>query len=429
MTIRSRQANPTFGQVLSYDAKFCQSVLRTSQFRIVLYWTLITFVIIFPKSGVKVGSVPLTTGYAVICAAALLALIDNLLHHRSSMMSFAALVLSAPFGGIVVLSLAINGATDLGSALAAVMAFVVLPSIFLGLFSCQLGTIPWATIRRSIVFSVRVVAVFGLSLFLTKLVTGALFEVPYLTVNVDDVGLIEKTKMIDRGGIYKLISTYNNGNLFGASMLLLFPLYLWLERSRFFVAAVIASLILTLSRTVWLGLLIACLLTMLQRKVTAQLLIGLAFGIALFILVVWLIAGFISNGSGFLIDPTLGGRSSTLEETTDIGLLPSTPVEMLPEIVYAGLIKQFGVVGLLAFIIFLFAAVLVAKIRSVELQPVQKKAILGIYTYAFICSGDGAIMLIPVIPIFLFVSLILLEAPRLSIDNMRVALQRRANAS
>jgi hypothetical protein len=85
-------------------------------------------------------------------------------------------------------------------------------------------------------------------------------------------------------------------------------------------------------------------------------------------------------------------------------------------------VRQFGVLGLLAFIIFLFAPVLVAKIRSVVLQPVQNKAILGIYTYAFICSGDGAVMLIPVIPIFLFVSIILLEAPRLSIDNVRVAL-------
>ena len=390
-----------------------------SQSRIFLYWALVAFVIIFPKSGVKAGTIPLTTGYAAICVAALLALTDNLLHSRRSFASLATLGLSMPFGSVVALSLTINGSVDQGSALAAVMSFIVTPGIFLGLFSCQFVMIPWPTIRRSIVLSVRFVAVFGLILFVIKLETGTFLEIPYLTVNAGDAGLLESTKNIDRSGVYKLISTYNNGNLFGASMLLLLPLYFWAERSRIFLVIVVTALILTLSRTVWIGLLVASVLTILQRRLTARLLIALACGIALFLVVVWVTAVFISNGVNFLMDPTLGGRSSTLEQTTDLRLLPATPVIMLPEIVYAGVVQQYGLIGLLEFIAFLFAPVIAARMRYSKFLPMQRHAALGIYTYAFICFGDGAIMLIPVIPIFLLVSLILLEAPRLAGAKMR----------
>jgi hypothetical protein len=399
-----------------------------SQCRIIFYWALILFVVIFPKSGVKAGAIPLTTGYAIICAAAFFALTDNVLHSRSSLAAFLALALCGPFGVVVALGLISNGSIDQGSALAAVTSFMVLPPIFFGLFSSQLVMIPWATIRRSIVFSLRIVAVYGVFLFFIKLMTGSFLEIPYLTVNAGDAGLLETTKNIDRGGIFKLISTYNNGNLFGASMLLLLPLYLWLERSRLFISIVIIALVLTLSRAVWLGLLVACVLTILQRRLTAQLLVALALGTGLFIFVVWLVGMWISDGWGFMIDPSLGGRSYMLEQTTNISLLPSEPVEMLPEIVYAGVIKQFGVIGLLAFVMFLLAPVAVAKMRPGRLMPAQRYAALGIYSYAFICFGDGGIMLIPVIPIFLFVSIILLEGPRLTGAKPSYAARRSASA-
>jgi hypothetical protein len=106
------------------------------------YWALVAFVIIFPKSGVKAGVIPLTTGYAAICVAALLALTDNLLHSRKSFASLATLGLSMPFGSVVALSLTINGSVDQGSALAAVMSFILIPAIFLGPLSCQFVMIP-----------------------------------------------------------------------------------------------------------------------------------------------------------------------------------------------------------------------------------------------------------------------------------------------
>nr|WP_294550807.1 hypothetical protein [uncultured Rhodopila sp.] len=391
-----------------------------SRTRIIVYWVLIIFIVIFPKSGVKSGVVPLTTGYALVCLAAPLAMADNLLRSRSSIASFMALAMCAPFGGVVALSLWINGAVTPGAGLAAVASFILLPPVFFGLFASQLAMIPWPVIRRSIIISMRVVAVYGLFLFALKLLTGSFLEIPYLTVNADDAGMLESTKHIDRGGIFKLISTYNNGNLFGASMLLLLPLYIWMERSRVFIGIFIAAMILTLSRSVWLGLLATCAMMTLQSKVTARMLVVSACGLALFVVAIWFIAGYVGNGSNFLIDPTMGGRNSTLDQMTQIGLMPDTPVDMLPEIVYAGVIVQYGVLGLLAFCAYLFGPIVVAKIRFPKLLPVQRYAATGILGYAAICLADGGIMLIPVIPIFLFVSIILLEAPRLMNAGNRI---------
>src|SRR5690606_25097688 len=71
--------------------------------------------------------------------------------------------------------------------------------------------------------------------------------------NAGDVGALEG-KHIDRGGIFKLISTYNNGNIFGICMVMLLPLYACLERRTWPQLVVKAALVLTLSRTVWAGL-------------------------------------------------------------------------------------------------------------------------------------------------------------------------------
>ena len=90
---------------------------------------------------------------------------------------------------------------------------------------------------------------------------GRFVEIPFLTVNFHDVGTLETTKYIDRGGIFKLISTYNNGNVYGVCLLMLLPFYNSVEPSKLKRMIVKLSLLLTLSRTVWFGLFFAEILT------------------------------------------------------------------------------------------------------------------------------------------------------------------------
>ena len=90
--------------------------------------------------------------------------------------------------------------------------------------------------------AVLFVSAYGIFLFFYKLGTGSFIEIPYLTVNAGDLGELEG-KSIDRGGIFKLISTYNNGNVYGISILILLPLYAHLEKRLSRVLTVKASLV------------------------------------------------------------------------------------------------------------------------------------------------------------------------------------------
>jgi hypothetical protein len=374
---------------------------------------LIVFVIIFPKSGIKMGTIPVTTGYVLICIMAGLASARFCLVPKVGTASLLALALCGPFAGLVGLTLLTNGAASQGAAFSALVSFILLPVIFFGLFSSLLPRLRSETVRCSIVLALRVVASYGIILFLIKMKTGTFFEVPYLTVNADDVGLLESTKHIQRGDVFKLIATYNNGNLLGASLLLLVPLYLGFERSRVMAIIVIAALMLTLSRSVWLGLFFAMGSLGLRKRPTVGSLLSLVIGGVIMILAVRFLIEFIGQDMGFLTDRSLGGRAEMLSSISAVTLMPSRQVDMIPEIVYAGIVQQYGVIGLCAFMLFLVAPILAAKVLYESFSEVQARAALGMYSYMLICFADGAIMLIPVLAIFFFVATILLEAPRL----------------
>src|SRR5690606_38415621 len=103
-----------------------------------------------------------------------------------------------------------------------------LPPVILLVLGIHMDRLDLRPLLRALRAAVLLVSVYGIFLFFYKLLTGSFIEIPYLTVNAGDVGEMEG-KSIDRGGIFKLISTYNNGNVYGISMLILLPLYAYLE--------------------------------------------------------------------------------------------------------------------------------------------------------------------------------------------------------
>lgn len=379
----------------------------------VCYWLLIVFIIIFPKSGIKMDTIPLTTGYVLIYIMAGLASIRFCLAPTFGTASFLALALCSPFASLVAVTLLANGAASKGAAFSAITSFILLPVIFFGLFSSVLASLRCETVQCSIVFALRVVALYGIILFVMKMKTGVYFEVPYLTINADDLGMLESTKNIQRGDVFKLISTYNNGNLLGASLLIVLPLYLGFERSRVMAIIVIAALLLTLSRTVWIGLIFAMASLGLRKRPTVRSLLSMVVGGSITMLSLIFLTKFIGQDMSFLMDSNLGGRAETLSSISSVTLMLPKQVDMLPEIVYAGIVRQYGVFGLCNFILFLTAPILASNLLYRRLSEVQARAALGIYTYIIVCFMDGAIMLIPVLAIFFFVATILLEAPRL----------------
>ena len=239
---------------------------------------------------------------------------------------------------------------------------------------------------------------------------------PYLTVNASDYGELESTKNIGRGFFYKLISTYNNGNLYGVATLLLLPLYTRLEPSGVRRTTVKGALFLTLSRTVWVGLILNELLSLgvqLMRQIPTFPVLYLGAARRRFI-AVGAIVGFIffsllfisSQGGGlqFLLVLTGGFRVNQVYAAQGASLLPEHGLYGFQEILYASAEQYWGVAGLWAFtLIMLSPLIILVGGPRVMRSPLQRAALKGLIIYIAMAGIDGALDYIPVMAFYWFV--------------------------
>ncbi len=385
-----------------------------------LAWLLLTFLVLFPKGGFKVGLVPITWGYILLglCGPPLLLarLIAFPLKAPLRLLGAAACIL--PFQVIFLYGALINGIADTGFFVSSLVNFFYLPALFLLLFPWFYPRLDAARIARYFCFCILAAALFGIAMFFYHPIVGSFIEIPYLTVNSADYGEIELRKHIARGVFLKLISTYNNGNLYGVATLILLPLYNALEPKRWKRYTLIVALILTLSRTVWAGLILQELFSLALAlrssikhfpRVTPGPAIRGAFTVAAMVVLVLLGLLFNAQKLSFLFDQNLGGRAAYLGVLLHPTFLPTQAVGAFIEIVYLGATATFGVVGLLAILLF-FASPLIlylaqpARYRS----PIQRAALRGLILYAVIAASDGAINLIPVLAFYWFAYMIFL---------------------
>jgi hypothetical protein len=253
-------------------------------------------------------------------------------------------------------------------------------------------------------------------------------------VNSADAGLLETTKSIDRGGIFKLISTYNNGNVYGVATLILVPLYDRVETSKTLKLLLRLALLLTLSRTVWAGILLERLLSLawllliwirqfpnikskvFRRSATNVVLLG---GIVAGIVVVTAYsartaANFTKN---FLTDTSLGGRAGSgtalsADALTHFDLITMQPFDGFREMVFLSALTSWGLVGFLAMILsFLAPAVLALQDRNILKNPVRRAALKGMLLYFLVAWVDGAIAFIPVMAFYWLSAIILIYWP------------------
>lgn len=271
------------------------------------------------------------------------------------------------------------------------------------------------TLTRWLIF---LAAAYGIFLFIWRLTTGKYIEIPFLTVNLDDVGTLDSKFNSRPDGLFKLISTYNNGNQYGVATLLLFPLYEELEQSSLRKLIVRVALVLTLSRTIWVGMILNEFIDILSHVVrdiknTSRLslkmptmlrsvrLAGMA-GIVLGMTLLF-------SGISFLFDSSLGGRADYLVTLTHVTWLPSIPVDGFAEIVYFSALFLFGVTGLLALLL-LFTAPLILffSFKSLRQSSIQIAAVQGLTLYIFLAAMDGALNYIPTMAFYWFLWMLLL---------------------
>ncbi len=360
---------------------------------------LTLFLLVFPKGGIKVAGIPLTWGYLFLGMFSLAAILKGSIHvTRERLISYLCLV---PFQCFCALTMFFNGSSGLGLTISFWVSFLFLPLVFYLLFSHEIDSLDTRFFFRVFKTGIFFIAAYGIFLFALKQVTGRFLEIPLLTTNLGDLGELEN-KHINRGIVFKLISTYNNGNIFGVCILILLPLYCFLEEGKWRGAIVKLSLILTFSRTVWFGLILheLCFPFLVTRNLSKTLFTMMKRLIAIVVCLLALLS-YYGFAFRFLISSDLGGRRETLNLLNSINLFAREPFGSICEIVYAGVAISFGWLALPLFL-FGISAPLFYQMFSKRLSIPHRCIALGLFNYLFISCSDGALLLIPTLAFYWF---------------------------
>jgi hypothetical protein len=117
---------------------------------------------------------------------------------------------------------------------------------------------------------------------------------------------------------------------------------------------------------------------------------------------------FISTGNSlnFVFDSSGGGRASEAS-LRGVQWLPSGPVPAFNEVIYGSAAQDYGVLGLLAFLlIFAGPPLLLLVDRTALRSPARRAALEGLMLYAFLGLSDGALDFIPVMAFYWFAYMI-----------------------
>jgi hypothetical protein len=361
------------------------------------------FLIIFPKGGIKLFSIPITWGYFFLALTGLLFLIRRV--YILNINHIKVLIGLSFFQVISLYSFVINGIENIPFAISFLVSFFFLPYIFFLVLSEYIAKIDFHLFFKILKNGLFFVAAYGIFLFFYKLITKSFIEIPLLTTNLNDLGLLE-TKHIDRGTVFKLIATYNNGNLYGVSILMFLSLYNLLEEKFYKRFTVKMSLILSFSRTVWIAFLFSEILHSVFIKQKKR----------FFILIVFFIFSMIALGLYFdfsltwFLDTTLGGRIKQFEIFNDLSFLPTKPFSIIGEIIYLGIMENLGILGLIFFLVAMTSPLVIYFLKHLKnISPIPKTIAIGLITYLFASLGDGGILLIPVMAFYWFLSAFLLS--------------------
>lgn len=364
---------------------------------------LFIFLVIFPKGGFKVKELPITWGYLLLVPIGFYAALRRAFFiERLQLQAFLMIV---PFQVVAICTVLVNGFINKADLLSYLLHFIAFPVLFFLIFP-QYYKMNFDSICFWIRKGVFFVASYGIFLFFYKVMTGRFIEIPFLTVNYHDMHSLELDKCIDRGGFFKLISTYNNGNLYGICILMLLPLYSFLERSIYKIAIVKISLLMTLSRTIWVGLFFyECLMFFrYSRRRVIKFLTSLLFlGGIFFVLSQWH-----SLSWEFIFDRFLGHRIGQFEVLKDIEWFSTKPFSGVYEIIYLGVLHSFGIVGVMTFLLAM-SFPLFLYVFSQQRSQLSSAAALGAFLYLIIGCADGALLLLPVMCFYWFLSSFMLS--------------------
>jgi hypothetical protein len=382
--------------------KFTINIFNPQKILFFLWLTLL----IFPKGGIKISNIPITWGYllvGILCVAALFRQT-----WKMHILRLQTLLCLFPFQIVSSMSMLYNGVETMGWVISFLISFFFLPFVFLFVLSQFIETMDFSYFLKLLKTGITLISYYGIFLFIYKQFTGNFIEIPFLTVNLGDVGELW-TKCNSRGIVTKLISTYNNGQLFGVSVLMLLPLYSYVETNRWNKLITTIALILTLARTVWIGLffheILYSLIITRDRRQLIKKFLPIFFGS---LAVLFFISNYYGFEKSFFFDPNLGGRREQLMDAIhNYTFFPSKPFSCILEMTYCSILSLFGMVGLFSYIFAMIVPLFFCL--QFEMSKVRLCILLGLINYTVVAFSDGATQYIPILAFFWFLMSLLMR--------------------
>lgn len=365
----------------------------------------------FPKAGVYLGNIPLTFGYVLLGVLAFLELA------RAATVRKRRLRPIFIWLGVLLLALAvlemamfrIYGRKSLGSMVSVMVSTIGMPVIAMLGTHWMIRVLGIDGLLKALRWALVPILLFGLISFVAYNAGGKILGVPFVTTTGADISQVAARHNL-RGPVIKMFSTYNNGNILGINLLMWGPIAAF--------ASVPCAIgfrsicVLTLSRSVWVGLFAFEFIGAIAEKSLTRIYRAMAGTIALLVIVIIASSCIGKDPVSFLLDRDLGGRVTNLQN--DLEVISRQRIGWDSESIYAAAWLAFGPVGLTLMVCIWMLPIVMGG--NSELQRVARLVLL---VYMLIASVEGAFTLVPTQAVYWFVATIAMASPEM-IGNKEV---------
>lgn len=224
-----------------------------------LFCVMLFFNIWFPKSGIKISGIPLTIGNLLVFVLLTLQFVRVIKNGFTKNKTLFLISLCAYYFFIrLVMITPYENGISLGTTFGFIIPLVIYPYVYFASTDIISTKERLDIILKITTYGVVFVLVYGLLQFIFGIEQ---IQIKGLTVNWMDA--VPNWPFLKSNGfmnVNKIVSTYQNGNIFGINLLFLFPIvfeYVYNRRKNIaFTLLILYVLVgfLTLSRSVWLGI-------------------------------------------------------------------------------------------------------------------------------------------------------------------------------
>ncbi len=228
-----------------------------------LLLVLIFFNIWFPKAGIKLSGIPITVSNVVFFAILIIWLLSKFKNKIKISKRVTITILLSIAYFILKYILIFCGTSNIMDYITYIIPLIVYPLIFIVIFDEVDTKEKLNDIVKVVYYGFFVICIYSLAQFIFGIEKTA---IPGLTVNLTDYNTYGSTWFMQKSNgtdiaNAKIVSTYQNGNLLGINLILIYPMIYMMLKKQNKNKQLIVSLILfiicgflTLSRTCWLGI-------------------------------------------------------------------------------------------------------------------------------------------------------------------------------